>query len=528
MSRERILLLDGDPESAGQCRRLLRRARYQVTSAAGAEEALARLRHEAFDLLLADVRLDASDGSVLMGQILALQPEMAIVVMADAGTLGKAIRALEEGASGLVVKPFESDQAVLRQVSRAMETHRARREAARSRALQPIFDLTESLFGETEEANLAMRVAHAVRAQLRCAAVGVYWRDDAGTTLRALAILGHAPKADEAVASALLPAEEPWVVGRLRAGSEAPAGADRWLASHGLDSGVVVPVRRTQGVYFVLAVRAEGESAFQESEEELLVLLARQAAVALENARLYGALRDHVREIERSQKRLIQSEKLAAIGRLTASIAHEVNNPLQSLRNCLDLAAREGMDEARRQEYLRLAQKELDRLSWIMRQMLDFYRPEAAARQWVDLNELLREVVMLTSAQCESRGVKVSLDLDKDLPRVRAVGFQLQQVALNLVLNALEAMPQGGRLSIRTQGRRERVVVTVRDTGVGIPREELPRIFEPFYTSKARGTGLGLAVSYGIVSAHGGVIEVESDVGAGSTFRIKLPVGEEE
>ncbi len=527
MSRERILLLDEDTEALAQCRRLLRRARYQVVSAASAEEALGRLRSEAFDLLLADVRLDAGDGSALMARVLALQPEMAIVVMAGPGTLGQAIRALEEGASGLVVKPFESDQAVLRQVSRAIETNRARREAARSRALQPIFDLTESLFGETEEVSLATRVAHAVRAQLRCAAVGVYWRDDAGTTLRALARLGAAPKEDEPAASALLPAGEPWLAVRLAPGGEDPSEVERWLAGHGLGPGLLVPVRRTQGVYMVLAVRQAGEPAFPESEEELLVLLSRQAAVALENARLYGALRDHVREIEQSQQRLIQSEKLAAIGRLTASIAHEVNNPLQSLRNCLDLAAREGMDEPQRQEYLRLAQKELDRLSWIMRQMLDFYRPEAAARQWVDLNELLREVVMLTAAQCESKGVRVSLDLDRDLPRVRAVGFQLQQVVLNLVLNALEAMPQGGRLFIRTQGRRERVVVTMRDTGVGIPREELPRIFEPFYTSKARGTGLGLAVSYGIVSAHGGVIEVESDVGAGSTFRIKLPIGDE-
>lgn len=490
-------------------------------------EALNRLQTEAFDLMLADVCLDAADGSALMGHVLGIHPEIPIVVMAGSSDLGKAIRALEEGASGLVLKPFESDQAVLRQVARAIETNRARREAARSRALRPIFDLTESLFRETEEASLATRVAHAVGAQLHCSAVGVYWRDDAGTTLRALARLGAAPTDEDPAASALLPAEKPWLAASRNPGSDTPGGGDRWLAAHGLGPSLVVPVPRGQGTYLILAARQEGEPAFRESEEELLALLARQAAVALENARLYGALRDHVREIERSQQRLIQSEKLAAIGRLTASIAHEVNNPLQSLRNCLDLAARNDMDESRRQEYLRLAQKELDRLSWIMRQMLDFYRPEAAARQWVDLNELLREVVMLISGQCESRGVRVNLDLDQNLPRVRAVGFQLQQVALNLVLNALEAMPRGGRLSIRTQARQDKVVVTFRDTGVGIPREELPRIFEPFYTSKARGTGLGLAVSYGIISAHGGVIEVESDVGVGSTFRIKLPVGAE-
>ncbi|MEW6568351.1 MAG: ATP-binding protein [Chloroflexota bacterium] len=528
MNGGRILVLDDDAETVALCRRLLRRAGYQVMSAESADAGLRSLREGPFDLLLVDVRLSGMDGYGLMRQALAVQPDMAIVVMTGTGTVEAAIRALEEGASGLVLKPFESNQGILRQVSRAIESNRARREAARSRALQPIFDLTEGLFGETEEANLATQVAHAVRAQLDCAAVGIYWRDEAGASLRLLARLGEAPSPDGPGAAALTPPDGAWAVTRLVTGANAPGGVDAWLKESALGTGLVVPVRRTQGTYTVLVAREAGQPEFSEGEQELLILLARQAAVALENARLYGALRDYVQEIEHSQQRLVQSEKLAAIGRLTASIAHEVNNPLQSLRNCLDLAGRDGLDEGRRQEYLRLAQKELDRLSWIMRQMLDFYRPEAAARQWVDLNQLLREVVMLTAAQCQSRGVEVTLELAQDLPRIRAVGFQLQQVALNLVINAVEAMPDGGKLSIRTQGRRERVVITFRDTGHGIPRQDLPRIFEPFYTSKARGTGLGLAVSYGIVSAHGGVIEVESDLGAGSTFRVKLPIGEEE
>jgi two-component system NtrC family sensor kinase len=300
------------------------------------------------------------------------------------------------------------------------------------------------------------------------------------------------------------------------------------MEARGVGTLLCVPARRGQGTYLIAAGREAGRAPFSDGEAELLVLLTRQAAVAHENARLYGALRAYVQEIERSQQRLVQTEKLAAIGRLTASIAHEVNNPLQSLRNCLDLASRDGVEAARRQEYLQLARKELDRLSWIMRQMLEFYRPEAAARQLVDLGPIVREVSMLTAAQCQSVGIEVSLELAQDLPPVRGVKFQLQQVALNLVLNALEAMPEGGRLLLQTAAERNRVAMVVRDTGLGIARQELPRIFEPFYTSKQGGTGLGLAVSYGIVSAHGGTIEVESDPGAGSTFKVLLPVAEEE
>jgi two-component system NtrC family sensor kinase len=529
MSAGRVLVVDDEPGVLTLCSRLLAKAGYEAVPAESAAAGLRCLEREPFDLLLVDIRMPEMDGFALIREAREAQPDLAIVIMTGFGTVETAVRALEEGATGLVLKPFESNQTLLRQVQLAIENTRARREAARSRFLQPLFDLAETLFSETEESRLAGQVASAVRGQLDCQAAALYVKEEAGA-LRLLSRLGEAPLGAEPGADdpATAAADQLVVLRLALKDRDLPAQVRTWLEGARLAAVLCVPVRRSQGTYVVVAGRGQEGQPFSESEQELLVLLARQAAVALENARLYGALRAYVQEIERSQQRLVQTEKLAAIGRLTASIAHEVNNPLQSLRNCLDLAGREGIEEDRQREYLRLAQKELDQLSWIVRQMLEFYRPEAAARTPVDVNQIVRAVASLTEGQCRSCQVEVTLELTPSIPAVWAVGFQLQQVALNLVLNALDAMPEGGALLIGTQVRQGRVQIRFSDTGRGIPRQDLTRIFEPFYTSKEGGTGLGLAISYGIVSAHGGSIEVESDPGVGSTFRVLLPAAEKE
>ncbi len=525
MSGEIVLVVDDEPGVVALCHRFLTRAGYAVGTAVTAEEALAELARQPVDLLLVDVRMPGMDGFELMREARRRQPELAVVVMTGFGTVETAVRALEEGASGLVLKPFDSNVAVVRQVRLAIEANRSRREAARSRALRPLFDLAEVMFAETEEASLALRVSSAVRSQLGCESAGLYLREDGKDATRLLSWAGAAGALAEQVGVGPVAwAIEDRVLSHYLPGDPSQtAERGAWLKEHGFSSVLCCPVRRTQGTYLMFAGRGGDRPPFSNDDLEMLYLLTRQAAVALENARLYGALRAYVAEIERSQQRLVQSEKLAAIGRLTASIAHEVNNPLQSLRNCLDLAAREALPEERRAEYLRMAQHELEHLAAIVRQMLEFYRPEAATRQSLDANDLVRDVVLLTAAQCQERRVEVEMTLAPDLPAVWGVPYQLKQVVMNLVLNAIEAMPGGGRLSINSAPRGRGLELAFRDTGGGIAKEEMVHIFEPFYTSKQSGTGLGLAISYGIVAAHDGSIHVESDPGAGATFTVILP-----
>jgi two-component system NtrC family sensor kinase len=252
-------------------------------------------------------------------------------------------------------------------------------------------------------------------------------------------------------------------------------------------------------------------------------------AIAVEKARLFQELEAFAEEIERSQNQLIQVEKMAAVGRLAASLAHEINNPLQAIQNSLHLALHKGLDEIQKRRFLEMAQNEVNRLVQIVRRMLDFYRP-STAMQTLDINQPVEDALAIASKRIQQCHVQVSARLTPNLPTVRGAANQLTQVFLNLIINAIEAMPEGGTLWVGTAHHVERkqIVIAFRDNGPGIKPEIREHLFEPFHTSKATGTGLGLAISYGIVERHGGEIEVESSTGEGTTFIVRLPQNQEE
>src|SRR5205809_410581 len=240
-----------------------------------------------------------------------------------------------------------------------------------------------------------------------------------------------------------------------------------------------------------------------------------------------------LRELERRrlEQVLFETEKLAATGRLAASIAHEINNPLEAVPNSLYPLTRAVPEGSPQRSFLDIAQRETQRMARILRQMLGFYRPTKVVTQ-VDVNALIDEAEALVAKQLRAAKVMVARELDPELPPIRGSADQLKQVLLNLFLNAAEAMPEGGTLSVATRyGAGEgdipydAVRIEGRDTGVGIDEETQARIFEPFFSTKAqRGTGLGLWVSHGIVQGHGGTIKVKSRPGQGTTFTIALPV----
>jgi PAS domain S-box-containing protein len=228
------------------------------------------------------------------------------------------------------------------------------------------------------------------------------------------------------------------------------------------------------------------------------------------------------------QEALVRSEKLALAGRLTASLAHEIKNPLQAVIGCVELskeALAEGSDPA---PYLSVAGEEMWRISSIVDQLRDLHRPpKVAERKPTDVNALMERVLALNVSQsrCGERNVEVEWQPVADVPTVPAVSDQLQQVFLNLLLNALEAMPGGGTLRIGVEATGEPAGVCVRfaDSGPGIPEEVLPHIFEPFFSTKSDGLGLGLFICHTIITEHGGRIEVESLPGQGTTFSVWLP-----
>jgi PAS domain S-box-containing protein len=241
-----------------------------------------------------------------------------------------------------------------------------------------------------------------------------------------------------------------------------------------------------------------------------------------------------LRELERRrlEQVLFDTEKLAATGRLAASIAHEINNPLEAVQNSLYLLSRAVPEGAPERSFLDIATRETQRMSRILRQMLGFYRPTTSMGP-TDVNALVLEAEVLVTKRLRENSVRIEKELAPDLPPIRASADQLKQVLLNLFLNATEAMPKGGRLIVTTvvgggeldAHSTDVVRIDVRDTGTGISEEAVARIFEPFFSTKMeKGTGLGLWVSHGIVQAHGGTLKVRSRPAQGTTFTITLPI----
>ena len=240
-----------------------------------------------------------------------------------------------------------------------------------------------------------------------------------------------------------------------------------------------------------------------------------------------------VTDRKRMEQQMIQSEKMAAIGELAAGVAHEINNPLDGLLNCILRIRRDPLNERQTKEYLGLMEEALRRIETTVGQLLNFSRQRDLALTSVSLNEVVSEVVGLIGYSAEEKGIQIEKHFQKDLDLIRGDKHLLEQVALNLALNAIGAMPDGGVLTFTT-GEIEfdallgkaTAFIQVADTGIGIPKSVQDRIFDPFYTTKIteKGTGLGLSVSNRIVRQHEGVIEFDSEVEQGSVFTVKLPI----
>jgi len=241
------------------------------------------------------------------------------------------------------------------------------------------------------------------------------------------------------------------------------------------------------------------------------------------------SLAEALRQLDdRHAEQIRRAQSLAALGTMAAGIAHEINNPIAGMQNCVRTLLRGGWDAARRAQYLEMLREGLERVGRIVGQLLNFAREAKPQVARIPLDPLLQRCLTLLEHERAARQIATSLHTDGRATDLVADPHQLEQVFLNIFMNAIEAMPNGGRLDISVRERRDPhfVQVAVTDTGAGIPAEILPRIFDPFFTTKEVGknTGLGLSVSYGIVRTHGGYIDVESTVGIGTTVRVDLPV----
>lgn len=294
--------------------------------------------------------------------------------------------------------------------------------------------------------------------------------------------------------------------------------------SEGVSSLLAVPVRYQETVLAVLALFTEEPHKFRESEARLLQLLANQGAIAIENAR-------RMERLNMMEESVRQAERFSLLGTLAAEIAHEIRNPI-TIINLMMHSIQENADHTdQTREDLRIVTQKLDRINQIVEQTLNIARTGEVQLRESSLNKLIEELLLFLHYKLTKAGIEVSATLDPKLPPIMMDTGQIQQVLLNLLVNAMEAMSgrSGARLSIRTRAASDRgigpcVRCTIEDTGIGIAEEAIPRLFEPFYTTRPGGTGLGLFISNKLVRRHGGSIRVRSEPGEGSTFTVTLPL----
>ncbi len=311
------------------------------------------------------------------------------------------------------------------------------------------------------------------------------------------------------------------------------------LLSFFITTGIIRPLREMVGatrkiadgdLSLELPITSKDEiGQLAESFNHMLVRL-KQAREELED---YGrVLEEKVeqrsQELRKIQAQLMQSEKLASLGRLASGVAHEINSPLTGILTFSHLLMRKLKDNPELQKELELIVKETTRVSTIVRGLLDFARESRPQKRPCNINELILQTLSLVERQSVFQNIRIAKSLDPQVPILLVDANQIQQVFMNILLNAADAMPEGGSLAIssRLLPGDSFAEVKFSDTGCGIPEENLSRIFDPFFTTKAekKGTGLGLAVSYGIIERHRGRIEAQSEVGRGTTFTIHLPL----
>jgi PAS domain S-box-containing protein len=234
---------------------------------------------------------------------------------------------------------------------------------------------------------------------------------------------------------------------------------------------------------------------------------------------------DDVTQREHMEEQMSQTEKLTSLGLLAAGVAHEVNTPLAVISNYIQMLAKQMPEEDPRHSIIEKIVKQTFRASEIVNNLLNFSRTGAGEVANVDVNKVVEETLSLVAHPMKTSQIRVVKRLDDSLPSVRGSANKLQQVFLNLFLNARDAMPGGGMLEVKTLAHNGSVEIEIVDTGGGIPREHIHKIFDPFFTTKAtgRGTGLGLSVSYGIIKEHAGKIDVRSTPGKGTSFHVEFP-----
>jgi len=554
---EKVLVIDDRDDSLQfMTEYILKPNGYRYITAKNGEAGLQRALNEEPDLIIMDQRMPRMTGLEVLGALEKTQADIPVILMTFHGSEETAVLAFRLGAKDYIIKPFDTEE-MLGAIDRALEERRLRKE--RDRLTRELTGTNQQLERRVKELNVLYNIGKSVTSLLdpekvlnRIVEVAVYItnaeegalllidEESGNLYLRAARNLGEQfargfrIKVDDSIAGEVVRTGEPFIASGDEASLKVKTG-------YLVKSLLYVPLKVGREIIGIMSVDNKvSNRPFADNDLYMLSALADYAGIAIINAQLYGEVKafseelekkveERTKELQEAQTQLIQSEKLASIGQLAAGVAHEINNPLGVMLGFTQVMLKKlpGKDPFRKP--LISIEREGLRCKKIIQGLLDFSRRSTPTLQPLDLNESVEAACKLIEHQITIDNVRLIKGFAPNLPGIEGDTNQLQQVFVNLIINAYQAMPQGGDLRITTRTVGNQVQAIFADAGVGIRPEDLKHIFDPFFTTKevGKGTGLGLSVSYGIIKSHGGGIEVDSQVGVGTRFVVSLPVNRE-
>jgi len=538
--KEHILVVDDEKDVVAFCLKVLALKGYEAQGASSGRQALDLAKRQRFDLLLTDIMMPELSGIDLLAELRTTAPDIAAVVITGYGTVDMAIKALRAGARDFVMKPFSIEE-LMSAVEHALSQSRLLRENIRLKALVPVLEASQRFRSTVRLEQLLDEILETTTRQVGADHGRLFLM--AGDDLELVTTIGCEGQPVEMIdlcrslAPVLRGETEAFVVNDEL---EACPDAQQLLETLGVSSMLCLPLYvKDRAIGLLTLGKSNGSHPFDEGDVEVISILGNQAAQVIESARLFDELRkarwelekwnreleerveERTQELGEAQEYLVRAEKLAVIGKLGAGVAHELRNPLGVINNsAYYLNLRMGDADPKVKKHLKIIRREVARSDKIITDLMSFVSFAELTAEVVDINELVGGALERVNIPST---VSVETTLQEDLPEIMGDPGKIQQVFVNLLINAIQAMSDGGKLTVATRLSDGFVQIVVSDTGCGIKPENMDRLFEPLFTTKAKGIGLGLAVSRMLIENHGGHITARNNAEKGATFVVDLP-----
>ncbi|HMK33691.1 MAG TPA: response regulator [Desulfomonilaceae bacterium] len=494
----KVLVVDDEESIRNLMRMTLELDGYEVFTATDGPDALDLLKRTAAEVVLLDVRMPGMGGIEVLGRMKAMNPDVEVIIITGHGDMDMAIECLRKQASNFLTKPV-SEELLSLSLKRSLE------KIALKKKLKQYTSNLETL---VREANVELERAYQFRENI------IENSPDAIVCIRK----GGEIIIFNSAAEKLLNYDKSEVIGKMNIVKIYPPGVAK----------MIMKDLRSDDFGGPGILQKREVSLLDRDENEIPVYIS--AALLYENRRETGSVGifTDLREKMKLEKQLLRSEKLSSLGKLSAGIAHEINQPLTGVLTFAHLLLKRFKDDEKTRKDLEIVVRETTRIRGIVQGILDFARETPMQKKPQRIEEVLNQTLEIIVHQQRFFGVALDKKYDLALPEVVMDVNLMEQVFINIILNALDAMHGNGTLKVITRKAGDWIEVDFTDTGSGMPEEILDKIFDPFFTTKdsteGMGMGLGLAVSYGIVKNHNGDIQVASKVGEGTTFTVRLPI----